>query len=160
MKKSNLRIVVSLLLLLSAASPTKADIYEWAYVNSSDPSQGVKPSSMLCPGGGGVSAVPGADLYSVNLTQAYLLGANLSSGTLTNVNLKRATVAGVYFRGSNLTASQLYSTANYKAQSLQAAVGFPQTGIRRASQSFYPSPVRSPQEVICCIMSPVKPCRS
>ena len=49
--KWNLRIFVAVLLVTSWASPTQADIYEWAYVNPSDPSQGVVQSSVVCPGG-------------------------------------------------------------------------------------------------------------
>jgi len=71
--KWNLKVLVAVLLLILRASQTRADIYEWAWVNPSDPTQGVVQSSVVCPGGGGVYAVPGAELRSLDLTQAYLL---------------------------------------------------------------------------------------
>ena len=103
--KWNLRTLVSVLLLMSVASQTKADIFEWAWVNPGDPTQGVYQSSVVCPGGSGVSAVPGVNLSYLDLTQAYLLGTNLTSSyldetTLTNANLSNA----------NLTSSNLYET--------------------------------------------------
>jgi len=123
-KKWNLKILVSVFLLTLGASQTQADIYEWAYVNPSDPNQGVYQSSVLCPGGSGVSAMPSAELYNLDLTQAYLIdanltNANLSYGTLTNANLTGAAVAGVNFDYTNLTASQLYSTTSYQVKNLQ-----------------------------------------
>jgi len=44
--------------LLCAAPPVRGDIYQWAWVNPSDPSQGKIESTTLCPGGAGVSAAP------------------------------------------------------------------------------------------------------
>ncbi len=142
--KWNLKILVSVFFFLSATSQARADIYQWEWVNPSDPTQGVVQSSVVCSGGSGVSAMPGADLASLDLTQAYLIGenltnaamlfanltnANLSFATLTGANLGGATliganltganVAGTYFYGSNLAAGQLYSTASYQAQNLQ-----------------------------------------
>ncbi len=77
--KWNLKIRVSLLLLMPAASQTRAEIFEWAYVDPSDPSQGVYQSSVPCPGGGDVSAIPSSMFSGLDLTQAYLIGANLNS---------------------------------------------------------------------------------
>jgi autotransporter-associated beta strand protein len=132
------------LTLILAASQSPANIYQWAWVNSSDHSQGVLQSSTLCPSGSGVNAGPGADLDSLDLTQAYLLAANLtntnlsgstltnanftggtltnavfSAATLTNANLTDTYVTGADFGSSNLTTSQLYTTASYVAQNLQ-----------------------------------------
>ena len=142
-KTWNLKILVSVFLLLSGASQVQANIYEWAYVNPSNPSQGIYQSSTVCPGGSGVSAVPSANLSSLDLTQAYLIGANLTTAnlsyatltnatltnanltsaplngsTLTNANLTNAIVIGADFSVTNLTASQLYSTASYTALDL------------------------------------------
>ena len=77
------------------ASHAVADIFQWAYVNPSDPSQGVVQSSTLCPDGAGVSASPNANLSGLNLTQAYLISANLGNtnlnfATLTSANLTNA----------------------------------------------------------------------
>ena len=71
----NIKIVISAFLLLSAAPQSYGQIYQWAYGNPSDPSQGVVQSSTLCPSGSGVSARTGAILAGSNLTQAYLIGA-------------------------------------------------------------------------------------
>jgi hypothetical protein len=79
--KWNLKILVSVFSFISWASQTQADIYEWAWVNPSDPSQGVYQSSVVCPGGSGVFAVPFANLNSLDLTQAYLIGVNLSGSS-------------------------------------------------------------------------------
>ena len=146
--KWNLTILVSVFLLMSLASQTWADIDEWAYVNPSDPTQGVYQSSVVCPGGAGVFAVPNANLSSLDLTQAYLIGANLTNAsvnnatltnanltnanltntqffysTLTNANLTGATVVETNFGPTNVTPTQLYSTASYQAQNLQG-IGF------------------------------------
>ena len=71
-----------------------ADIYKWAWVNSGDPSQGVVQSSTLCLGGSGVNAVPGANLASLDLTQAYLVNANLSAATFSGGTLTDALLTG------------------------------------------------------------------
>ena len=118
-----------------------SQIYQWAYVDPNDPTQGVYQSTTLCPGGNGVSAVPDAYLFDLDLTQAYLIGANLtnanlsygtltnanlsnadltsgtlSHATLTNANLTGASVAAASIGYSNLTASQLYSRPATKAR--------------------------------------------
>jgi hypothetical protein len=135
--------LVLVFVLLFGASQTQADIYQWAYINPSDPTQGVVQSSVVCRGGYGVSAVPNAYLNGCNLTQAYLIGANLTNAALecdldnanltsanltsadlfrasfTNATFTNATVARADFSGTNLTASQLYSTTDYKTQNLQ-----------------------------------------
>src|SRR5208283_5265971 len=80
--KWNLSILVSVFLFMSWVSPSCADIFEWAYINPSNPSQGVVQSSVVCPGGSGVSAFPSANLSSLDLTQAYLIWANLTSANL------------------------------------------------------------------------------
>ena len=69
-------IIITLTLSVGTAH---ADIYEWEYVNPADPSQGKQPSSILCPGGAGVVAAPGASLYGLNLTMAYLIGDDLTN---------------------------------------------------------------------------------
>src|SRR4051794_21208567 len=67
-----------------------ASIFQWQYVNPSDPSQGKIQSATLTPGGSGVNATPNANLASRNLTQAYLIGANLSGANLTSATLTNA----------------------------------------------------------------------
>ena len=63
--------------LLAITGQVRADIYQWEYVNPVDPSQGRKQSTVLCPDGAGVNAVPNAYMPSRNLTQAYLAGVDL-----------------------------------------------------------------------------------
>ena len=65
----------------------------------------------------------GIGLESNNLTGWNFAGQNLSNAdirwtNLTNANFTSATVTGTLFGLSNLTASQLYSTASYKAKTL------------------------------------------
>ena len=59
------------------ASPARADIYEWT--TGTDGS--IVQSSTVCPGGSGVNAVPNATLNYLDLTQAYLINANLTAPT-------------------------------------------------------------------------------
>ena len=85
------------------ASPARADIDQWTWKNPSDPTQGIVQSTTACPGGSGVSAVPNVDLHGRDLTQAYLLNAKLSGGTLNSTNLTDA-----YMPGATLTHALLY----------------------------------------------------
>jgi len=59
--KWNLKIIVSVLALLSAASQTQADIFEWAPTFG-----GPVQSSVVCPGGSGVFAVPSSNLAGLD----------------------------------------------------------------------------------------------
>jgi hypothetical protein len=128
MKNSVLPIIgISVITFLLCNSILQATIFQWAWVDPTDPSQGKIQSSNVCIGGTGVSAVPNAFLTSRNLTQAYLIGADLTNSrlihaTLTNADLTDAIVKGTYFSFSNLTASQLYSTASYQAKDLSGII--------------------------------------
>ena len=77
MKTRTLTIIASVLLSTACASQSRADIYEWAWVDPADPTQGVYQSSIVCPGGSGASAQQYTNLSGLTLTQAYLIGANL-----------------------------------------------------------------------------------
>jgi uncharacterized protein YjbI with pentapeptide repeats len=115
-----------LLLAVSVARSSSADIYQWEYVNPSDPSQGKQQSSIVCAGGAGVDAVPGVSLYGRDLTMAYLIGKNLTGASVTQAMLSQADLTGADVRGTYLnsttdkgfTAAQLYSTASYQAHDL------------------------------------------
>lgn len=119
---------------LFVAAPARADIYQWEWVIPTDPSGGKEPSTTLCPGGTGASAVASANLAGLNLTQAYLIGVNLqnanlasavltnadlSGAVLTNAHLTDAVITGAQFRNSNITVGQLYSTASYRTKDLR-----------------------------------------
>jgi uncharacterized protein YjbI with pentapeptide repeats len=127
---------VSLLSLLVIAASTRADIFQWEYINPADPNQGKRQSATLVPGGAGVDAAPGADLSSRDLTMAYLIGADVKNASfyrakLTDADFTGAEISGASFRprpsvcplicflpGTGISASQLYSTASYQAQDL------------------------------------------
>ncbi|HEX2475065.1 MAG TPA: hypothetical protein VHK01_09980, partial [Lacipirellulaceae bacterium] len=65
-----LPIAAALFPLVALAANAHADIFQWEYINTADPSQGKRQSATLAPGGAGVDAVPGADLFGRNLTKA------------------------------------------------------------------------------------------
>src|SRR5512142_3046364 len=71
------RIASAGFMLLTMAGWVHADIYQWEWVDANDPSQGIRQSTVLCPDGAGVSAVPLAALWYRDLTRAYLVGADL-----------------------------------------------------------------------------------
>ena len=68
MRTFNFKTLASVFLFLLAASHAHGQIYQWAWVDPGDPTQGVMQSTTLCPGGSGVSAVPSANLSSLDLT--------------------------------------------------------------------------------------------
>jgi len=115
--------VAGLLMINSIAS---AEIYQWEYVDPAHPELGKQQSPTLCPDGAGVWAVPLADLSFRNLTQAYLIGSDLTGAsfylaTLTNADLSNAVVKRAEFfstTGQGFTAAQLYSTASYASGDL------------------------------------------
>jgi hypothetical protein len=47
---------------MAVVTAAHADIFQWEYVNPSDPSQGKQQSTTLAAGGAGVDAVPGANI--------------------------------------------------------------------------------------------------
>jgi uncharacterized protein YjbI with pentapeptide repeats len=143
------RVFVAASLCIVAAvtvAAARADIYQWEYVDPTDPSQGKRQSTVLANGGADVTAVPGANLQSRDLTMAYLHRADLSqakagSANFTRADLSDARLENVDFSWSTLTdadftgaftsgasfatttwqgftAAQLYSTASYQQRNL------------------------------------------
>jgi uncharacterized protein YjbI with pentapeptide repeats len=117
MKRLSLALTCALA-VISLATAARADIFQWAWVNPNDPSQGKYQSTTLCPGGSGLNAVPNAYFGNRNLTQAYLIGANLtnsesifatlnyadlSGADLTNAYMGYDTLANANLNGTNLT---------------------------------------------------------
>jgi len=106
--KWNLKILVSVVVLMLGLSQARADIYEWTY----DTHGNVVQSSTLCPSGSGVSVVPESRIYNLDLTKAYLFNAYLNEDllrdcTLTNADLSSARVfnGGLWY--CNMTSTNL-----------------------------------------------------
>ena len=117
----------ALLVLLATVRLASADIYEWEYVNPGNPSEGVRQSSIVVPGGAGRDAMPEAYLDNLDLTKAYFRNANLREISFSNSKLLDADFTGAEIRGAGfgqpgyakrLTAVQLYSTASYQGKDL------------------------------------------
>src|SRR5688500_5722855 len=73
-----LAMLLTLLAVFASASASRADLFQWEYINPANPSQGKQQSATLTPDGAGANAAPAAYLAGSNLTKAYLIGANLS----------------------------------------------------------------------------------
>lgn len=84
-------LVPLVLLVLSPAA--NANIYQWAWKNPANPSQGKIASTTVCPGGSGVTAGTTMNLSGLDLTQAYLSAAILDSTNFTGTNLTNAYMA-------------------------------------------------------------------
>ncbi len=142
--------ILTVISLLSSIRPAWCDIYQWEWIDPVHPELGKKQSTTLCPGGTGVNAEPNANLPYTDLTQAYLINANLTDAfcpyaIFTNADLSQANLSDIYLISANLTdanltdavvqranlgdttsrgftSAQLYSTASYKAKNL-AGIG-------------------------------------
>jgi uncharacterized protein YjbI with pentapeptide repeats len=116
-KRSTILVTASLatlLAIIALAVPARADIFEWEYINPSNPAQGKQQSATLAPDGAGANAVPGTNLSGRNLTMAYLIGANVKTylvygpygvesyvaSNLTAVNLSQSDLTNAYFGGA------------------------------------------------------------
>lgn len=121
-----MRTILSIAAVMFAfANAARADIYQWAYINPADPSQGKQQSATLCPDGAGADAVQDADLRYRNLTMAYLSGAGLTNANgyasnLTNADLSQANLSNANFAYGILTGTDL-SQANLTNALLGAA---------------------------------------
>jgi uncharacterized protein YjbI with pentapeptide repeats len=117
-----------LAVVCTAALPVSADIYEWEYIDPLQPELGKQQSTTVAPGGAGVDAVPGVNLFYRDLTKAYLIGADLTDASLdhavlADADLTNAIITGAYLKNITpygFTAPQLYSTASYQAGDLSA----------------------------------------
>ncbi|MBA4107866.1 MAG: hypothetical protein C0485_19205 [Pirellula sp.] len=120
--KAMLCLLVGLSIAISGQD-TRADIFQWEYVNPIDPALGTQESTLLAPDGAGASAEPGSNLSNRNLTKAYLAGVNLSpyleydefSGyiggyarsDLTSANLSQADLSDAALNAATLTGANL-----------------------------------------------------
>lgn len=94
---------------------TRADIYQWEYIDPANPNLGKQQSSMLAPDGAGVSAIPGANLSNRDLTKAYLISAILSPYVEYDLegNLIEYQVANL--TGANLSQADLTHAGSFAA---------------------------------------------
>ena len=106
------------------------DIFQWAWVDPADPSQGKFESDVLSPDGLGRDATPRAFLRDLDLTQAYLIGANLWASHLADADFTIADLTGADLRAwlprATLTGAQLaddvasHSTGIYLCQTIRS----------------------------------------
>ncbi len=82
LRRARRRIALPCLLMgLSIASSgqvARADIFQWEYIDPANPALGKQASTTLAPNGAGARVGPGAVLTNLNLTKAYLVGADVS----------------------------------------------------------------------------------
>lgn len=119
-------LLATLFATLASAPLTRADIFQWEYIDPANPSLGRQQSTTLAPDGAGAQVAHGADLSNRNLTKAYLSGADLhllveynSDGepinyvpaNLDNTNLSQAELPNSRFNGATLNNANL-SQAN------------------------------------------------
>jgi uncharacterized protein YjbI with pentapeptide repeats len=109
-----------LMLAIAAAQTSRADIFQWEYIDPADPSQGKRQSIKLAPGGAGVNAVPDADLVGRNLNMAYLNHSNLTNSDLWYANLTNATLSQANLTAANLWAATL-SGADFSGAEVRGA---------------------------------------
>src|SRR4051812_16379527 len=74
------------------------DVFQWQWVDPNDHSLGKEQSTILCPDGAGLIPQPGAHWGALDLSQAYLYQANVSSAFFSGCNF-----ADVYFRQAVLS---------------------------------------------------------
>jgi uncharacterized protein YjbI with pentapeptide repeats len=105
-------VAVAVAGILGLGNLALGEIYQWEWVDPADPSQGVRQSTSVCPDGAGVDAIPNASLDFRDLTQAYLIQANLTNAqftyaTLTNADLSLANLTNANFSAATLTSTNL-----------------------------------------------------
>ncbi len=106
---------------LAMTGQSRADIYQWEYVNPADPTQGKRQSTLLVPDGAGVMPAPNSVLSNLDLTMAYLIGADLSNSNFQSATLKSAEFSGAKLIDANLASANLTS-ASFRNADLSGAV--------------------------------------
>ncbi len=117
-------LAAAVILALSAPI-AQADIFQWEYVDPANPSQGRQQSATLAPNGLSAIAAPGTNLAGLDLTMAYLVGADLSpfldcveeacyinyadlsATTLAQADLTNASLYGAILTGADLTGAEV-----------------------------------------------------
>jgi uncharacterized protein YjbI with pentapeptide repeats len=134
---------------LAMTGQSRADIYQWEYVNSADPTQGKRQSTTPCPDGIGVSLAQNRDLSNHNLTMAYFDSGFLSQINFTGANLQRADLFAAFIQDTKLINADLsqadlrnamfnrvdLSGANLSGALIQGAGGY--TGVPLTSAQLY-----------------------
>src|SRR5262245_30081761 len=122
--------VAALLMTLLVPRTARADIFQWQWVDPNDHSLGKTQSSVLCPGGVGLTPMPGAFWGARDLTQAYLYqgdlaGSFFSGTTLTNAYFGQVTLSGSLISGTQMSGADLTQThapgANFRFTTLVGA---------------------------------------
>src|SRR3569832_1753003 len=98
-------ILATACIWLAIAGYTSADIFEWEWIDPNNQTLGVQQSTTITPDGSGADATLDAELSGLNLTKAYLIGAdlryaNLMNAKLTKADLTDAEVGGAGGRGA------------------------------------------------------------
>ncbi len=109
MSRNTSAVVALCCALMLGGGTASADIYQWDWIDPGDHSQGKYETMTLCPDGAGVDAVPGAQLDYFDLTQAYLIGADLTDAHLYNTDLTSADFTGASLVDAFLPSSVLTS---------------------------------------------------
>jgi uncharacterized protein YjbI with pentapeptide repeats len=112
-----LSAAIALMFLGSAA---KADIFQWEYINPADPSQGKRQSATLAPGGAGVMPGQGVSLSTLNLSMAYLIGADLRNANTVETNFTAADLSGADLTGAGPELTR-FTNANLSGANLTNA---------------------------------------
>ncbi|MGA2256347.1 MAG: pentapeptide repeat-containing protein, partial [Thermoguttaceae bacterium] len=118
-----IRAIAAASLFVGGSAVCQADIYQWTYAADGHT---IIQSTALCPGGAGVSAAPGADLSSRDLTKAALwnkdlTGTNFSAAILSNAQLTNANLTGADLSGADLSHADLWA-ANLTSADLTSAI--------------------------------------
>ena len=101
-------LAVLLAALEGAISQTRGNIYQWAYVNPTDPSKGKVQSTVLCPDGAGVAAGGNAvNLSGRDLTKAYLINTTFLNSNFGAANFFNADLSGAFLYYVDLTNANL-----------------------------------------------------
>ena len=127
-----------------------ADIYQWEYVDPADPSQGRQQSAVLCVNGAGKVAQPEAGLEYLDLTAAYLVGADLREAYfdrsyLNDADFGQANLADVSFDRTRLANANFQARTCGERTSVTAriTVSLPRSSIRRLATrpTTWPAPI-------------------
>jgi len=100
------------LALFGWSTVSQADIYQWTYAADG---YTLIQSTTSCPGGVDVSAAPGVDLSSRDLTKAALWNTNLTDANFTSAILDNAYLTNANLTGANLSGADLSHATFYLA---------------------------------------------